>query len=556
MTLRYLFLSHPGRINRARWLVATIALDIGSRLVSGIAAGFLSGPTGNLLVSILELNLWFVPAYALAAKRFQDRGKSGRTALYGLIPMQAARLVWQWAFIPLPLEPSALMWLCALVEWGPALWFLIELGMLKGVPGPNRFGGDPLDPVAMRQSVEQERIIENDVFAYTVCAAGVVIMVAICNTLMWMLSVPESFLLSVLIRGAEGGEALSLAFRFGVWLTAVGFALIGFFFAAPFTRLSLRIWPVDPFAGRTIRFWVILSVGAICFIPVSAFFGLTLVGISNYAAKSAFEGLSRDWRNETELQQAVVRCGWSSVLLGVLGFFYWTHFRTTRLIKGPFVLFLRRFSSFADRSLVVDMIKSMPRDVRLVFIASRADHARNWDPFVWALGGLRLFRPFKNLPIQIRTSDEAWIENVGELVRRARAIVVDLSARSPSIEVEQRLIDEKGARERVLVLAEERDATRMRHDEVPESAIRYSPSFMNSAVWSFVKVGSVLALWYLNPEHLWGWLALLTLPFLVMPSVSRATRRAMREAIRSRVERVRTPGQRRHLDGSATVDEK
>src|SRR5215470_7863273 len=114
MTLRYLFLSHIGRINRTRWLVATIALEICSRLVSGIAAGFLSGPIGNLLVSILQLNLWFAPAYALAAKRFQDRGKSGRTALYGLIPMQTAKLVWQWAFIPVPPETTGLMWLCGL----------------------------------------------------------------------------------------------------------------------------------------------------------------------------------------------------------------------------------------------------------------------------------------------------------------------------------------------------------------------------------------------------------------------------------------------------------
>jgi uncharacterized membrane protein YhaH (DUF805 family) len=30
---------------------------------------------------------------------------------------------------------------------GVGLWFLIELGILKGTPGPNRFGGDPLAAV-------------------------------------------------------------------------------------------------------------------------------------------------------------------------------------------------------------------------------------------------------------------------------------------------------------------------------------------------------------------------------------------------------------------------
>ena len=508
-----------------------IALVVGSRLVSAIPAGFDSGPTGKLLVSIFQLNLWFAPAYALCAKRFHDRSKPRRTALYGLIPMQTAMLIWQWRFIPVPPEPSALMWLCALVEWGTQLWFLIELGMLKGTSGPNRFGSDPLDP--MRQPIEQEGIIENDVFAYTVCAAGVAIMAALCNSLMWTLSLPELIPLLLLIDSARSGELGSLTFSSGVWLMAAGYALIGFLFATPFARLALRIWPVDPFRGRTIRFWVILSLGLICLIPVGAFFGLTFVGLSNYAAKHAFEGLPDD---ETEMQRAIVRYGWSSVLVGVLGIFYWAHIRATRLLNGPFVLFLRRFSSFADRSLIVDVIKSMPRDVRLVFIASRADHARNWDPFVWAFGGLRLFRPLKNLPIQIKTSDETWIETVGMLVSRANAIIVDLSARSPSIELEQRLIEENGARQRMVALAEDQSATRVHADEMLASAIRYSPSFLNSAVSSLVKVGMVLAVWYMNPGRVAGWLALLTLPFLVTRSVSRATRKVMREAIRSTAE--------------------
>jgi uncharacterized membrane protein YhaH (DUF805 family) len=33
------------------------------------------------------------------------------------------------------------------VIWGVGIWFLIELGILKGTPGPNRFGGDPLAAV-------------------------------------------------------------------------------------------------------------------------------------------------------------------------------------------------------------------------------------------------------------------------------------------------------------------------------------------------------------------------------------------------------------------------
>jgi uncharacterized membrane protein YhaH (DUF805 family) len=42
---------------------------------------------------------------------------------------------------------TAIGWVCALVNLGVGLWFLIELGILKGTPGPNRFGGDPLAAV-------------------------------------------------------------------------------------------------------------------------------------------------------------------------------------------------------------------------------------------------------------------------------------------------------------------------------------------------------------------------------------------------------------------------
>ncbi|HWY53325.1 MAG TPA: DUF805 domain-containing protein [Terriglobales bacterium] len=110
MTLRYLFLCHKGRINRATWLVATTALAVGARLVAAIPAGFHTGPSSKLLSTILLLNLWFDPAYALAAKRFQDRDKAGRTALYGLIPVQAAMLVWLWGPVGTRAEPNALAW--------------------------------------------------------------------------------------------------------------------------------------------------------------------------------------------------------------------------------------------------------------------------------------------------------------------------------------------------------------------------------------------------------------------------------------------------------------
>ena len=94
-----------------------------------------------------------------------------------------------------------------------------------------------------------------------------------------------------------------------------------------------------------------------------------------------------------------------------------------------------------------------------------------------------------------------------------------------------------GASERLVVLADEQSTINAPPDDMLRSAIAYSPSLLNSAVSSFVKVGGVLALWFVNWESLWGWLPLLVLPYVVTPSVSRATRRAMRESIHTNLER-------------------
>ncbi len=147
MDFKYLFTSFDGRINRAKYwagvvIIALISIAFG--LIIGLVLG--SSIFGAILVTLVTLAL-FYPGYAVAAKRFQDRDKPGITALYGLIPVLIASLLQAFGLTGTPNEPNALGWICNLVTMGVGLWFLIELGILKGTPGPNRFGGDPLAAV-------------------------------------------------------------------------------------------------------------------------------------------------------------------------------------------------------------------------------------------------------------------------------------------------------------------------------------------------------------------------------------------------------------------------
>ena len=144
---QYLFTSFEGRINRAKYWAGTIILALAS-IVLGFIIGAIFGAStfGTLLVTLVTLAL-FYPAYAVAAKRFQDRDKPGNTALYGLVPVLIASLLQAFGLTGTPQEPNALGWICNLITFGVGLWFLIDLGILKGTPGPNRYGGDPLAAV-------------------------------------------------------------------------------------------------------------------------------------------------------------------------------------------------------------------------------------------------------------------------------------------------------------------------------------------------------------------------------------------------------------------------
>lgn len=144
MDLQYIFTSMDGRINRAKWWAGIVILGIvGIILGVLIEVIFGAGFFGGLLVTLVAVALFF-PSYAVCAKRFQDRDKPGKTALYGLVPWLAASLLESWGLTGTPEQLNGLGWLCVLVKLGVGLWFLIELGILKGTPGANQYGGDPL----------------------------------------------------------------------------------------------------------------------------------------------------------------------------------------------------------------------------------------------------------------------------------------------------------------------------------------------------------------------------------------------------------------------------
>ena len=116
MDWKYLLTSFDGRINRAKFWAGVgvlIAVSIVASIIDSIL-GIHLGQSGlgifGLLVALASIYL----ALALYAKRWHDRDKSGWWSLIGLVPFIGA------------------------------VWILVELGILEGTRGPNRFGPDPL----------------------------------------------------------------------------------------------------------------------------------------------------------------------------------------------------------------------------------------------------------------------------------------------------------------------------------------------------------------------------------------------------------------------------
>lgn len=160
------WLSFRGRIGRQTfWLAYMLPLFLLSLVISG-AIGWMTVRTGgkpgsadalgNLLASPLVNLLLLWPSLAGTVKRLHDRGRSGWWVvvfwLLGILPWIALVVAF---FAGVAMHGriagsgQGLLALAAglgILGTIVALWMFIELGFLRGTPGPNRFGPDPLGP--------------------------------------------------------------------------------------------------------------------------------------------------------------------------------------------------------------------------------------------------------------------------------------------------------------------------------------------------------------------------------------------------------------------------
>jgi uncharacterized membrane protein YhaH (DUF805 family) len=120
-----LLFGFQGRTNRAKFWLVAVALLVIEIIVLGVLCGgaMMSddpqqalaslGPVAGIVLVIFGLAITWI-TIAVGIKRFHDRNKSGVWVLIIFVPVIGG------------------------------LWYLIECGFLRGTPGPNDYGPDPL----------------------------------------------------------------------------------------------------------------------------------------------------------------------------------------------------------------------------------------------------------------------------------------------------------------------------------------------------------------------------------------------------------------------------
>lgn len=156
-----LFTSFDGRISRKGfWLgflgMVVISIIAGLGLMS-VFPGGIALTMGQLILSAGLVYIWS----AVVVKRLHDRGKPALPwSLIFVAPGGVMQLmsIFQIGYAPVELAGTQVMVPgigATVAMWGAmavALWMIVELGFLKGNPGDNEYGPDPLQGPANAQA--------------------------------------------------------------------------------------------------------------------------------------------------------------------------------------------------------------------------------------------------------------------------------------------------------------------------------------------------------------------------------------------------------------------
>jgi uncharacterized membrane protein YhaH (DUF805 family) len=134
MSIGTLLFSFRGRINRMPYWLVSLSMLIVMAAVFALVG--VSGVWQSAMLLLLLLIPWLWIGFALGVKRLHDRNKSAWwLAIFYVLP---GILEYIAEFV----GDAGVVLLIA--SFAVSIWALVELGFLRGTPGPNNYGPDPL----------------------------------------------------------------------------------------------------------------------------------------------------------------------------------------------------------------------------------------------------------------------------------------------------------------------------------------------------------------------------------------------------------------------------
>lgn len=148
MSITNLLFSTQGRINRGKWwlgfaivvgIVLVISMVLWAMLSTRLFYTF-GGRAMLFAVTVFAL----LTTYSINAKRFHDRGKSSVFALVAVVLNGVKAVLDLIGVTGDPWGANLADNLFQMAALGIVIWYVVELGCLRGTAGPNEYGPDPL----------------------------------------------------------------------------------------------------------------------------------------------------------------------------------------------------------------------------------------------------------------------------------------------------------------------------------------------------------------------------------------------------------------------------
>ncbi len=148
MNLGNVYTGFEGRISRGQFWIAMVVLVVVALLILTTSLW----AVGERDYFAIRLNGFVVtlaflyPLFAVWVKRLHDRGRPGYMIVVFLVPWLLHQIT---NLIGVTGDPTAINAMDVLffgINLVIGIWFFIDLGLLPGTPGPNKYGPSPKEP--------------------------------------------------------------------------------------------------------------------------------------------------------------------------------------------------------------------------------------------------------------------------------------------------------------------------------------------------------------------------------------------------------------------------